>query len=64
MDDNFFIDITDGFSHVINSIHEFIKGAGGIKTLFIGLGSIFLSSFAHKIQPALMDLKHNFSVIF
>jgi hypothetical protein len=49
MDDNFFIDITDGFSHVIDSVHEFIKGAGGIKTLFIGLGSIFLSSFAHKI---------------
>lgn len=64
MDDDFFIDITNGFAKMLDGVHEFIQGAGGIKTLFIGLGSVFLSSFAHKIQPALAELRHDFSVVF
>ena len=64
IDDEFFIDITNGFSALIDSVDAFIDGAGGIKTILIGIGSIFLSSVANKITPALQNLKHTFSVVF
>lgn len=64
IDDEFFIDITNGFSGLIDSVDAFIDGIGGVKTILIGIGSIFLSSVANKIQPALENLKHSFSVVF
>ena len=64
LDDEFFIDITDGFASLLNSVAAFIDGIGGIKTILIGVASIFLSNFAGKIEPALLSLKHSFSVVF
>lgn len=64
LDDEFFIDITNGFASLIDSISAFIDSLGGVKTIIIGLGSIFLSSFADKIGPALKNIKDNFSVLF
>jgi TP901 family phage tail tape measure protein len=64
LDDEFFIDIANGFSSLLDSVSAFIDGIGGIKTILMGIGSVFLSSVANKIQPALMDLKHTFSIVF
>lgn len=64
LDDDFFIDISNGFAGLLDSVSAFIDGIGGIKTILIAIGSIFLSSVANKIQPALMNLKHSFSVVF
>jgi hypothetical protein len=64
IDDQFFIDIANGFSALIDSVDAFIDGIGGVKTILITIGSIFLSSVANKIQPALDNLKHSFSVVF
>lgn len=64
IDDKFFIDISNGFSSLIDSVDAFIDGVGGIKTIVMGIGSFFLASIANKIQPALQNLKHTFSVVF
>lgn len=64
IDDEFFIDITNGFSALLDSIDAFIDGVGGIKTILLGIGSIFLSNIAHKIQPATQELIHSFSIAF
>lgn len=64
LDDDFFIDISNGFAGLLDSVSAFIDGIGGVKTILIAIGSIFLSSVANKIQPALMNLKHSFSVVF
>lgn len=64
LDDEFFIDITNGFASLMDSISAFVDGIGGVKTILIGIGSIFLSSIANKIQPALMNLGHTFKIVF
>ena len=64
LNDEFFIDIANGFSGLLDSLDAFIDGVGGIKTVIMGIGSFFLASFANKVQPALMNLKHTFSVVF
>ena len=64
INDQFFIDIANGFSALIDSVDAFIDGIGGVKTVLMSIGSIFLSSVANKIQPALDNLKHSFSVVF
>ena len=64
LDDEFFIDISNGFSGLLDSVSAFIDGIGGIKTIVVGIGSVLLSSIANKIQPALMELKHTFSIVF
>ena len=64
LDDKFFIDLSNGFSSLLDSINAFIDGAGGLKTVLISIGSIFLSQVANKIAPALKNLKDNFAVVF
>ena len=49
LDDKFFISMTDGFSKILNGIHDFIDGIGGIYPLLMGLSSFILSSIAGKI---------------
>jgi phage-related protein len=53
LDDDFFIDLSKGFSSILDGIKSFIDGVGGIKTVFMGIGSMFLSAIAGKIGPAL-----------
>jgi hypothetical protein len=64
LDDEFFIDISNGFSGLLDSVSAFIDGIGGVKSIIIGIGSVFLASVANKIQPALMNLQHTFNVVF
>ena len=64
LDDEFFIDITNGFATMLDSISSFIEGMGGIKPLLIGLGSILLKMFAGQIEPALQRMRANLEVIF
>jgi hypothetical protein len=46
LDDEFFIDITNGFASLLDSLSDFIEGMGGIKPLLLGLGSILLNMFS------------------
>ena len=64
LDDEFFIDIANGFSSLLDSLSAFIDGIGGVKTVLLGVASFFLAAVADKIQPALLDLKHTLSIVF
>ena len=64
LDDEFFIDITNGFSALIDSLDAFIDGVGGMKGVLFGVGTVLLSMFSHQIQPALENLRHTLAVTF
>jgi hypothetical protein len=49
LDDEFFIDISNGFAHLLDSASAFIDGIGGIKTILGTLFAFFLSSVSTKI---------------
>ena len=59
LDDDFFISLTNGFANVLNGIDAFIDGAGGIKTVLIGIASIITTTFAHKIPDVLDNFVYN-----
>ena len=63
LDDDFFVDFLKGLADIINSLDYFIEQIGGLGPLFIQIGSIFLSAFAHKVGPALSNLVTQFQLL-
>jgi hypothetical protein len=53
LDDDFFIDINNGFATMLTGLDSFIDGAGGLKTVIVGISSIIISNFANKITEAI-----------
>jgi hypothetical protein len=41
--------LNNGFANLLEGIDAFIDGAGGIKSVLIGLSSIIITTFANKI---------------
>ena len=64
LDDKFFIDMNNGFSILLNSLHEFIKGAGGLQSVLFGIGGFVLSGISNKIQPAIDNLRVSLTTMF
>jgi hypothetical protein len=56
--------MTNGFASLLNSLDAFIKGVGGLYPLLIGIGSFFLKGIAHKISPALTNLRISLTTMF
>ena len=63
LDDKFFISLNNGFANLLTGIDAFIDGFGGVKSLLISIGSIFMSSFAGKIPQVLSDLSYNIKLV-
>jgi len=63
LDDDFFIDINNGFAEMLSGLDAFIDGAGGLKTIIVGLSSIIISNFANKIPEAISTAKYNIDVL-
>jgi hypothetical protein len=53
LDDKFFITLTNGFTNLLTGLDAFIEGAGGVKTVLMGIGSIIMTTYANKIPSAL-----------
>ena len=64
LDDKFFIAMTNGFAKLVDGLHNFIKGIGGLKGVLVGLGSLFLGYISDKIIPAVQNLKNSLVTIF
>lgn len=60
---DFFIEFDNGLAEVLNGVADFIDQIGGIKTIFIGLGTIFMTVIKDKITPGLNQLKTNISIL-
>lgn len=63
LDDKFFISLTNGFANILNGLDAFIEGAGGVKSVLIGISGIIMSTFAHKIPGALDTFRYNLEIV-
>ena len=63
INDEFFIGFNNMLAEVLSGLDVFIERLGGLKTILISVGSIFISSFASEIPQAIDNLKHNFNVL-
>ena len=63
LNDKFFIGANNALSGMLNLIDNVIDGMGGLKTIVLGLGSIFLAKFAKEIPAALQSVRANIDVI-
>ena len=64
INDEFFIDLSDGFSVLLDSLDAFIDGFGGVKMIIASVASVLMAAFAHKVPGAIENLKTNFSILF
>ena len=62
IDDEFFIDLLNGFEKVLDGIGGLVEGFGGMKGVISLVGSLFLSYYAQKMPDALNNLKQNLMV--
>jgi hypothetical protein len=57
IDDDFFIDLTDGFAKVLEIIESVMDTFGGLKGILMSVGSVFLSMYANKMPETLNNLR-------
>ena len=59
MDDEFFIELTDGFAKLIDDIGNFVKSIGGLQGVLSGLGWILTKVFAEQMTQGFQNLAYN-----
>lgn len=64
LNDEFFIDLNNMFSGLLDSVNGFIDEIGGLKTIMIGAFGLLASYLGNKIQPMINNLRANFQVLF
>ena len=64
LDDKMFIGFNNVFADMLTGVEQVIDGVGGLKGVFIGVGSFVLSLISHKIQPALTSFMLNIKSMF
>jgi TP901 family phage tail tape measure protein len=57
INDEFFIDLLNGFEKGLETINGFIEGLGGIEGALGTVSSVFLTMFANKMPSALENFK-------
>ena len=62
INDEFFIDLLNGFEKVLETIGGFIDGLGGMKGIVLTIGSIFMNTFARQMPETLNNLRQNLMV--
>lgn len=62
INDEFFIDLLNGFEKVLETVGGFIDGLGGLKGVIGVVGSVFLTHFAKQMPETLENLRQNVMV--
>lgn len=62
INDEFFIDLLNGFEKVLDTLGGFIDGLGGLQGVFTTIGSLFLVHFAQRMPETLNNLRQNLMV--
>jgi hypothetical protein len=57
INDEFFIDLLNGFEHILESVGGLVDGLGGLKGIIGVIGSVFLTNFAQKMPATLENLR-------
>lgn len=63
IDDQFFINLTNGLSKIIEGIGGFLDGLGGVKGLIILIANIFMQRYAKEVPQFLSRVKENLMII-
>ena len=59
MDDEFFIDLTNGFGFLIERVGGFVKSIGGLQGVLSGLGMILIRVFNEQLTEGFRNLAYN-----
>ena len=59
MDDEFFIDLTNGFADLIDGVGGFVKSIGGLQGVLSGLGFILTKVFQKQLAQGFSNLAYN-----
>ena len=60
VDDDFFIGLNDGISHVVDTVKILIDSMGGVKGVVAGLGLVLTTVFKNNITDGINNALHNF----
>jgi hypothetical protein len=63
LNDEFFIDLTNGFAELIDGIKTFIDSLGGIKGVLLAVGSIVTNVFSKQIGKGIENAIHNMKML-
>lgn len=64
LDDDFFIDLLNGFEKLLGLLDKFIDSAGGLQGILFGVSSILLKTFSGKAAEGLENMVYNFKEFF
>ena len=59
LNDDFFIDINNGFANMLDTIDHVIDKMGGVKGILLTLGTVFLSVYKNQIGESLNNAKYS-----
>ena len=59
LNDEFFIDLTNGFADIIDGVKTFIDGMGGIKGVLLAIGGIITNVFSKQISESIQNAIYN-----
>ena len=64
IDDDFFIDLANLLSSLIDGVGGFVKALGGAKPLLISISTMFVGMFSGKVAEGLNTFKNNLLITF
>lgn len=59
LNDDFFIDINNGFADMLDTINHVIDKMGGVKGILLTLGTVFLSVYKNQIGESLKNAQYS-----
>ena len=63
LNDDFFIDLNNGFAKALNGVSDFIKGIGGLRGVLLGLGTVVLTVFKDQIAGSLQNIQYSLMMV-
>ena len=59
LDDNFFIDLNNGFATVLKSLKDVVNSFGGLKGLLPGISALLLNMFGNELNNGIQNAIYN-----
>ena len=63
LNDEFFIDLTNGFAEAIDGVKVFIDSLGGVQGVLLAIGSIITNVFSKQIGQSIENAIHNIKMM-
>lgn len=63
LDDNFFIDLTDGAADLLDILNGIVKSLGGAKGLLLGISTIVLTKMRPEITKGIQDIAYSINTM-